>query len=211
MTGAAPIVIGIAGGSASGKTSVAAAIAAEFADQVVVLQQDSYYKVSQVPPAQRAALNYDHPLAFDNALLIAQLQALIAGRPIQRPVYDYTVHDRSAQTVRVVPQPVIIVEGILVLADAALRRLMDMRLFVDTDADVRVVRRIQRDTISRGRSLEAVIAQYMATVRPAYHEFIEPTKRYADLIIPEGGENQVAIDLLRTKIATILARHGEIS
>ena len=208
---AKPIVIGIAGGSASGKTSVAHALCETFENRVVLLQQDSYYKHSDLPFAQRKLINYDHPDAFDHDLLVQHLNQLIQRHAIDVPVYDYADHNRTAQTRHVEPQDVIILEGILVLADPALRALMDVKLFVDTDADVRVLRRIQRDTQARGRSLNSVIDQYLTTVRPAYLEFIEPTKRFADVIIPEGGQNRVAIDLVRTKIAATLAQRGEIS
>lgn len=208
---AKPIVIGIAGGSASGKTTVAHALCEAFETGVVLLQQDSYYKHSDLPFEQRKQINYDHPDAFDHDLLVAQLQQLIQRHAIDVPIYDYAEHNRKAQIRHVKPQDVIILEGILVLADPALRDLMDVKLFVDTDADVRVLRRIQRDTQARGRSLNSVIDQYLTTVRPAYLEFIEPTKRFADVIIPEGGQNRVAIDLVRTKIAATLRHRGEIS
>ena len=208
---AKPIVIGIAGGSASGKTSVAHALCEAFENGVVLLQQDSYYKHSDLPFEQRKLINYDHPDAFDHALLVAQLQQLLQRHAIDVPIYDYAAHNRTEQTRHVDPQDVIILEGILVLADPALRALMDVKLFVDTDVDVRVLRRIQRDTKVRGRSLDSVIDQYLSTVRPAYLEFIEPTKRFADVIIPEGGQNRVAIDLVRTKIAATLRHRGEIS
>lgn len=208
---AKPIVIGIAGGSASGKTTVAHALCEAFENGVVLLQQDSYYKHSDLPFEQRKQINYDHPDAFDHDLLVAQLQQLIQRHAIDVPIYDYAEHNRKAQIRHVKPQDVIILEGILVLADPALRELMDVKLFVDTDADVRVLRRIQRDTQARGRSLNSVIDQYLTTVRPAYLEFIEPTKRFADVIIPEGGQNRVAIDLVRTKIAATLRHRGEIS
>lgn len=208
---AKPIVIGIAGGSASGKTTVAHALCEAFENGVVLLQQDSYYKHSDLPFEQRKQINYDHPDAFDHDLLVAQLQQLIQRHAIDVPIYDYAEHNRKAQIRHVKPQDVIILEGILVLADPALRELMDVKLFVDTDADVRVLRRIQRDTQARGRSLNSVIDQYLTTVRPAYLEFIEPTKRFADVIIPEGGQNRVAVDLVRTKIAATLRHRGEIS
>ncbi|KRL53237.1 uridine kinase [Lacticaseibacillus manihotivorans] len=208
---AKPIVIGIAGGSASGKTTVAHALCEAFENGVVLLQQDSYYKHSDLPFEQRKQINYDHPDAFDHDLLVAQLQQLIQRHAIDVPIYDYAEHNRKVQIRHVKPQDVIILEGILVLADPALRDLMDVKLFVDTDADVRVLRRIQRDTQARGRSLNSVIDQYLTTVRPAYLEFIEPTKRFADVIIPEGGQNRVAIDLVRTKIAATLRHRGEIS
>lgn len=202
-----PIVIGITGGSASGKTTVAHAIYEHFSQSssIMLLEQDSYYKASALPFAERKLINYDHPLAFDTPLLVNDLKQLLARKPIEKPVYDYTDHNRSTETVHVEPKDVIILEGILILADEELRNLMDIKVFVDTDDDIRVIRRIQRDMVERGRSLDNIIEQYRDTVKPMYHEFIEPTKRYADLIVPEGGENQVAIDLLATKIQSILS------
>lgn len=204
-----PIVIGVTGGSASGKTSVSRAIFEHFSGHsVLLLAQDNYYKKSDLPFEQRRQINYDHPLAFDTPLLHRQLSALIRGEAIDKPVYDYADHNRSDRVEHVEPRDVIILEGILILADPALRALMDIKVFVDTDDDIRIIRRIRRDMASRGRSLDDVIAQYLATVKPSYHQFIEPTKRYADLIVPEGGQNQVAIDLLVTKIRAILAARG---
>ena len=208
---AKPIVIGIAGGSASGKTSVAHALCEAFENGVVLLQQDSYYKHSDLPFEQRKLINYDHPDAFDHALLVAQLQQLLQRHAIDVPIYDYAAHNRTEQTRHVDPQDVIILEGILVLADPALRALMDVKLFVDTDVDVRVLRRIQRDTKVRGRSLCSLIDHYFSPVRPSFLEFIEPPKRFADVLIPDGGQNRVAIDLVRTKIAATLRHRGEIS
>lgn len=205
-----PIVIGVTGGSASGKTSVSRAIFDHFSGHsVVLLAQDSYYKHSDLPFDQRRLINYDHPLAFDTPLLLAQLQALIRGEAIDKPVYDYANHNRAAHTERVESRAVIIVEGILILADPQLRDLMDIKVYVDTDDDIRIIRRIRRDMAERGRDLADIIDQYLATVKPSYHQFIEPTKRYADIIIPEGGQNQVAIDLLVTKIRAILAARGQ--
>lgn len=205
-----PIVIGVTGGSASGKTSVSRAIFDHFSGHsVVLLAQDSYYKHSDLPFDQRRLINYDHPLAFDTPLLLAQLQALIRGEAIDKPVYDYANHNRAAITERVESRAVIIVEGILILADPKLRDLMDIKVYVDTDDDIRIIRRIRRDMAERGRDLADIIDQYLATVKPSYHQFIEPTKRYADIIIPEGGQNQVAIDLLVTKIRAILAARGQ--
>jgi len=205
-----PIVIGITGGSASGKTSVAHEIFKEFSgsSSVLMLQQDSFYKASDLPFEQRKLINYDHPLAFDTPRLIADLKHLLARDPIDKPVYDYKIHNRSRETIHVEPRDVIILEGILILADEELRKLMDIKIFVDTDDDIRLMRRIRRDMVERGRSLDNIMDQYMETVKPMYHEIIEPTKRYADLIIPEGGENHVAIDLLVTKIKSILAERG---
>ncbi len=201
-----PVVIGIAGGSGSGKTSVTHAILDVFKDHsVVVIEQDYYYKdQSHLEFEQRLETNYDHPDAFDNELLAQDIEKLLKREPIEKPVYDYALHTRAKETVHIEPQDVIIIEGILVLADENLRNLMDMKLFVDTDADLRIIRRILRDINERGRSMESVIEQYLSVVRPMHNQFIEPTKRSADIIIPEGGENVVAIDLMVTKIKTIL-------
>lgn len=204
-----PIVIGVTGGSASGKTSVSRAIFDHFSGHsLLLLQQDAYYKHSDLPFAERRKINYDHPLAFDTPLLHQQLAALIQRQAIEKPVYDYANHNRATTTVHVAPKDVIIIEGILILADEQLRKLMDIKVYVDTDDDIRVIRRIKRDMATRGRTLDDVIAQYLATVKPSYHQFVEPTKRYADIIVPEGGQNQVAIDLLVTKIKAILRERG---
>ncbi|KRN29714.1 uridine kinase [Lactobacillus selangorensis] len=200
-----PIVIGVTGGSASGKTSVSRAIFDQFAGHsILMMQEDSYYKKSDLPFEERKKINYDHPLSFDTDLLLEQLNDLIHYQTIEKPVYDYTNHNRSDEVVKVEPKEVIILEGILILDDPRLRDLMDIKVYVDTDDDIRLIRRIKRDMNERGRSLDNIIHQYLATVRPMYHQFIEPTKRYADIIVPEGGENQVAIDLLVTKIRDIL-------
>ncbi|MCZ2259396.1 uridine kinase [Sporosarcina sp. G11-34] len=201
-----PLVIGIAGGSGSGKTSVTRAIYDVFKDHsVVVIEQDYYYKdQSNLSFEERLKTNYDHPLAFDNELLINHLQKLLNRESVEKPVYDYTLHTRSAETTVIEPKDVIILEGILILEDVKLRELMDIKLFVDTDADLRIIRRILRDINERGRSIDSVVDQYMTVVRPMHNQFIEPTKRYADIIIPEGGHNEVAIDLMVTKIKTIL-------
>lgn len=201
-----PVVIGIAGGSCSGKTSVTHAIYDVFREHsVVVIEQDYYYKdQSHLTFEERLETNYDHPLAFDNDLLIDQINTLLERKPISKPVYDYVQHTRADEVIHVEPVDVIILEGILVLEDARLRELMDIKLFVDTDSDLRIIRRIMRDIKERGRTMDSVIEQYLAAVRPMHNLFIEPTKRYADIIIPEGGENEVAIDLLVTKIKTIL-------
>lgn len=201
-----PVVIGVAGGSGSGKTSVTKAIYESFqGHSIMMVQQDYYYKdQSHLPFEERLKTNYDHPLAFDNALLIDHLNKLLRYEPIEKPVYDYTIHTRSSEVIHVEPKDVIILEGILVLEDERLRNLMDIKLFVDTDADLRIIRRLLRDIKDRGRSLESVIEQYENVVRPMHNQFIEPTKRYADVIIPEGGHNHVAIDLMVTKIQTIL-------
>ena len=201
-----PVVIGIAGGSCSGKTSVTRAIYDVFREHsVVVIEQDFYYKdQSHLTFEERLGTNYDHPLAFDNDLLIQHIKKLLVRQPIEKPVYDYVQHTRAAEVIHVEPVDVIILEGILVLEDADLRDLMDIKLFVDTDSDLRIIRRIMRDIKERGRTTDSVIDQYLSAVRPMHNLFIEPTKRYADIIIPEGGDNEVAIDLMVTKIKTIL-------
>lgn len=207
-----PVVIGIAGGSGSGKTSVTKKIHEVFqGHSVVVIEQDDYYKnQSHLAFEERLKTNYDHPLAFDTDLLIEQMEQLLRRESIEKPVYDYTKHTRSTETITVESQDVIILEGILVLEDERLRDLMDIKLFVDTDADIRIIRRLLRDINDRGRSVDSVIHQYMTVVRPMHNQFIEPTKKYANVIIPEGGENKVAIDLMVTKIKTILASAGEV-
>ncbi|OXS63040.1 uridine kinase [Bacillus sp. V-88] len=201
-----PVVIGVAGGSGSGKTSVTKAIYEQFqGHSILMLQQDYYYKdQSNLPFEERLKTNYDHPLAFDNDLLIQHLHGLLGHQPVNKPVYDYKMHTRSDDTILVEPKDVIILEGILVLEDERLRNLMDIKLYVDTDADLRIIRRMLRDIKERGRSIDSVIDQYITVVRPMHNQFIEPTKRYADVIIPEGGHNHVAIDLMVTKIQTIL-------
>ncbi|WP_107942450.1 uridine kinase [Metasolibacillus sp. FSL H7-0170] len=207
-----PVVIGIAGGSCSGKTSVTRAIYEVFKDHsVVVIEQDYYYKdQSHMTFEERLQTNYDHPLAFDTELLIEHTNMLLERQPINKPVYDYVEHTRASEVICVEPKDVIIVEGILVLEDERLRDLMDIKLFVDTDADLRIIRRMQRDIKERGRTADSVIEQYLTAVRPMHNMFIEPTKRYADVIIPEGGDNGVAIDLMVTKIKTILETESNV-
>ena len=201
-----PIVIGVAGGSGSGKTSVTKAIYEKFkGHSIMILEQDYYYKdQSHLPFEERLKTNYDHPLAFDNDLLLEHINKLIRYEEIEKPVYDYAMHTRSEEVIHVEPKDVIILEGILVLEDERLRDMMDIKLFVDTDADLRIIRRLMRDIKERGRSIDSVIEQYTSVVRPMHNQFIEPTKRYANIIIPEGGHNHVAIDLIGTKIQTIL-------
>jgi uridine kinase len=201
-----PVVIGVTGGSGSGKTSVTKAIYESLKDHsILVLEQDYYYKdQSDLPFEERLKTNYDHPLAFDNDLLIEHIEILLRYEKIQKPVYDYSIHTRSDKVIPVEPQDVIILEGILVLEDERLRDLMDIKLYVDTDPDLRIIRRLTRDIRDRGRTFDSVIDQYLNVVRPMHNQFIEPTKRYADIIIPEGGHNHVAIDLMVTKIQTIL-------
>jgi uridine kinase len=201
-----PVVIGVTGGSGSGKTSVTKAIYESFkGHSILILEQDYYYKdQSYLPFEERLKTNYDHPLAFDNDLLIQHVGQLLRYESINKPVYDYSLHTRSNEIIEVGPKDVIILEGILVLEDERLRNLMDIKLYVDTDADLRIIRRLMRDLKERGRSIDSVIDQYVNVVRPMHNQFIEPTKRYADIIIPEGGHNHVAIDLMVTKIKTIL-------
>lgn len=203
-----PVIIGVTGGSGSGKTTVSRAIFEQLhGHSLLMLQEDSYYNdQSDMPFEERIKTNYDHPNAFDTELLVKQLKDLLDWKTIEKPIYDYTEHTRSSEVEKVEPKEVIILEGILVLNDPALRDLMDIKIFVDTDDDIRIIRRIQRDIEERGRSLQSVMDQYKSTVKPMYHQFIEPTKRYADIIVPEGGENQVAIDLLVTKVRDILRK-----
>ena len=203
-----PVIIGVTGGSGSGKTTVSRAIFEQLhGHSLLMLLEDSYYNdQSDMPFEERIKTNYDHPNAFDTELLVKQLKDLLDWKTIEKPIYDYTEHTRSSEVEKVEPKEVIILEGILVLNDPALRDLMDIKIFVDTDDDIRIIRRIQRDIEERGRSLQSVIDQYKSTVKPMYHQFIEPTKRYADIIVPEGGENQVAIDLLVTKVRDILRK-----
>lgn len=203
-----PIVIGIAGGSGSGKTTIAHEVARLINDDdhIITLTQDSYYKDNTgIPMSERKKINYDHPDAFDMPILVAQINQLMHRKAVEMPVYDFTEHTRSSKTIHVEPADIIILEGILVLADENLRNLMDIKVYVDTDDDIRFIRRLERDLKERGRSLDSVIDQYLATVKPMYHQFIEPTKRYADIIVPEGGENNVAIDMLTTKMRSVLA------
>lgn len=207
-----PLVIGIAGGSGSGKTSVTNSIYDVFKEHsVVVIEQDYYYQdQNHLEFEERLKTNYDHPLAFDTDLLIHHVETLIDRKLVEKPVYNYTLHTRSEETIIIEPKDVIILEGILVLEDARLRDLMDIKLFVDTDGDLRIIRRIMRDINERGRTIDSVIEQYLSVVRPMHNQFIEPTKRYADIIIPEGGHNEVAIDLMVTKIKTILEYGTEL-
>lgn len=203
-----PVLIGIAGGSGSGKSSLTKALCQQFSNKrILVIEQDSYYKdQSNIPFEERLKTNYDHPLAFDNDLLIKHLQQLISYQPIKKPVYDYKRHTRSKEKITIEPKEIIILEGILILEDPHLVELMDIKLYVDTDADIRIIRRLVRDIKERGRTLDSVIEQYTHDVRPMHLQFVEPTKRYADIIIPEGGKNQVAIDLMTVKIEAILSK-----
>ncbi len=203
------LVIGIAGGTGSGKTTLMKNIIAQFGDVVTVLSHDNYYRRhDELTYEERCLLNYDEPAAFETDLMVAHLAKLRQGESIQCPVYDFTVHNRSQQTVTVVPTEVIIVEGILIFADEALRALMDIRIFVDTDADVRLCRRIKRDVNKRGRTLESVLTQYQTTVKPMHEKYVEPSKRHANLVVPEGGKNFVALDMILGRIQRHLERRG---
>lgn len=208
MSTSRPVIVGVAGGSGSGKTTVARALAASFRpEQVQIVLMDSYYKDREgVPFEERTRINYDHPDAFDEGLLVEHVAALRAGRTIEQPVYDFTRHERRKERLTVQPSKVVILEGILVLAVEALRPLLDLKLFVDTAADLRFLRRLQRDITERGRTPDSVIEQYLATVRPMHEAFIEPSRRHADLIVPEGGHNEIALELLRTWVGDVANR-----
>ena len=195
------LVIGIAGGSGSGKTTLMKNLIDKFGDVITVLSHDNYYKRhDELTYEERCKLNYDEPGAFDTSLMIYQLDQLRHGQAIDCPVYDFTVHNRSNDTIRIVPDRVIIVEGILIFESEPLRQLMDIKIFVDADADVRLCRRIKRDVNKRGRSLESVLTQYQQTVKPMHEKYVEPTKKYADLVVPEGGKNLVALELIEGRI-----------
>jgi len=204
------VVIGIAGGSGSGKTTVLRKIVEAFGPAyIAVLEHDAYYRdLSHLPFEERVQVNFDHPDALETELLRAHLDALLAGKPIEKPVYNFTTHTRAPYTIRVEPRPVIILEGILVLAEPLLRERMDIKLYVDAPDDVRLIRRIRRDMEERGRTIESILAQYERTVRPMHLEFVEPSKRLADVIIPGGGYNQVAIDMVLARIAALLEAYA---
>jgi uridine kinase len=206
--GSSPIVIGVAGGSGSGKTTVVRRIVDSLgADHVTVLEHDRYYHArDDLRFEERAALNYDHPDSLDTDLMVQHLRALRAGQPAELPLYDFTRYTRQARSDTVLPRRAIIVEGILIFTDAALRQLMDIKVFVDTDDDTRFIRRLQRDLSERGRTVQSVIDQYLSTVKPMHLEFVEPSKRYADIIVPQGGHNTVAIDMLLTLIRSLATR-----
>ena len=201
-----PIIIGVTGGTGSGKTTVTRKIIEEFGDvSLAYIPQDAYYKdQSHLTMDERVLTNYDHPFAFDNDLLSEHIRQLLDGQAVQMPVYDFTQHNRAEETIRVERKEVIIIEGILIFSDKELRDLMDIKVFVDTDDDIRIIRRIKRDMAERGRSLDSIIDMYTSIVKPMHEQFIEPTKKFADIIIPEGGSNNVAIDLMTTKIRSII-------
>lgn len=205
-----PVVIGIAGGSGSGKTTLAQLVLERIgAHRIAYLPHDAYYKdLSELPPNQRHTINFDHPDSLDTELLINHIEQLKRDQPIQMPVYDFKTHTRTSEVITVQPKPVILVEGILIFADPVLRRLLDVKIFVDTDADIRFIRRLERDIRERGRTTEMVVRQYLSTVRPMHLEFVEPSKRYADVIIPEGGLNEVAMEMVVARLETLLTEHA---
>jgi len=200
------ILIGVAGGTGSGKTSMARNIVSNFSpEQVVIIEQDSYYHdLSDIPLDMRHHRNFDHPDAYDFDLLIKQVRTLLEGGAVEVPIYDYKTHTRSTKTYRVTGHKIIVLEGIMVLFNPELRDMMDIKIYIQTDTDIRFIRRLSRDIRYRGRSVQAVIDQYLDTVRPMHQQFVEPTKKYADIIIPEGGKNSVVIDLFTTKVTSLL-------
>lgn len=201
-----PLVIGIAGGSGSGKTTLARLILERVGeDRIAFLPHDAYYKdLGDLPPNQRAAVNFDHPNSLDTQLLIEHIQQLKSIAPVDLPIYDFKTHSRTEQTYRVDPKPVIMVEGILIFAEKELRQLLEVKIFVDTDSDLRFIRRLERDLHERGRTTDSVIHQYLVTVRPMHLEFVEPSKRYADVIVPEGGLNEVAMEMVVARLESLL-------
>ncbi len=205
-----PLVVGLAGGTGSGKTTVARALlAAAGAGNALFLPQDAYYCAQgDLPFEARVLTNYDEPSAFDTELLVQHVDQLVSGEAVERPVYDFTIHDRSTETVHIEPAPIVIVEGILVLHDPHLRERMRLKVFVDAPPDERFIRRLERDVAERGRSAQSVIAQYRRTVKPMHDLFVEPTKQFADLILPEGGSNRVALEVLVNHVEAYLRRHG---
>jgi uridine kinase len=209
---ARPYIIGVAGGTGSGKSTTARnVLEAVGLERVVHLQHDSYYfDLHDMPPSMRSKVNYDHPDSYDTELMMQHIQQLADGQAIAKPIYDFATHSRLEKTELVEPRPVILIEGILVFAEARLRDLMDIKVFVDTDPDIRIIRRIVRDIKERGRSIDSIVEQYLNTVRPMHMEFVEPSKRFADIVIPEGGNNQVALDMLITKIRSIYPDYARI-
>ena len=202
------LVIGIAGGTGSGKTTLMKNLMGQFGSEITVLSHDNYYRAHhELPYEERCKLNYDEPAAFETELMVRQLKELRAGRAVDCPVYDFTVHNRSDQVIHLVPKSVIMVEGILIFENKALRDLMDIKIFVDTDADIRLCRRIKRDVNKRGRSMESVLLQYQATVKPMHDQYVEPSKKFADLVVLEGGTKRVALDRIRNRIQRHIEPH----
>jgi uridine kinase len=201
-----PLIIGIAGGTGSGKTTVANVILERVgAQHIILIPHDAYYKdLSHLPLVNRIHINFDHPDSLDTPLLVEHVRQIKAGQPIEMPIYDFKTHSRTSNTLHIDPQPVIVVEGILIFYEPELRTLFDIKIFVDTDADIRFIRRLERDIAERGRTSASVVQQYLATVRPMHLEFVEPSKRYADIIIPEGGLNTVAMDMVVARIEALL-------
>ncbi|NLT25944.1 MAG: uridine kinase [Microbacteriaceae bacterium] len=203
-------VVGIAGGTGSGKTALTRALHGRFAGDSSLISHDNYYKRrDELSYEQRTKLNYDHPSAFDNDLLVEHLDELLGGRGVDIPVYDFAVHNRSAEALRVAPRRILFLEGLLLLDDARLRERCDLRIYVDTDADVRILRRVKRDVVERGRTIESVERQYLATVKPMHEQYVEATKQYADLVVPEGGYNERAIEIIAGGLAAVIARESD--
>lgn len=202
-----PVIIGVTGGSGSGKTTLVQELVQGLGNnEVMVIQHDAYYRdLSHLSLAEREGINYDHPNALETDLLVQHLRSLLDGQAVKVPIYDFITHTRKRETTTVYPKKVIIVEGILILTEKTLRDLLDIKIFVDTDADIRFIRRMERDVTERGRSIRSVIEQYLKTVRPMHLEFVDPSKRYADIIIPEGGFNRVAVDMVMVKIRSLIS------
>jgi uridine kinase len=208
-----PLVIGIAGGSGSGKTTLAHTILDRVGrERIAYLPHDAYYKdLGDLPPNQRKEVNFDHPDSLETELLTQHVRQLLRYEPVDLPIYDFKTHTRTTRTIRVEPRPVIMVEGILIYTDRTLRDLMDVKLFVDTDSDIRLIRRLERDILERGRTTEFVVHQYLSTVRPMHMEFVEPSKRYADVIIPEGGLNAVAMEMVSARLEALISQAQQLA
>lgn len=207
-----PIIIGIAGGTGSGKTCVTKAIQESISDHITVIPQDAYYKdFSDLNFEQRNSINYDHPNAIDIALMINHIRALKDSVPVKQPIYDFKTHSRLDEIIKVYPNSIIVIEGILIFENEELRKLLDIKIYVDTDSDIRILRRIERDIAERGRSLDSIIQRYRTMVRPMHIRFVEPTKRFADIIVPEGGHNRIAIDMIISRLKHILVERKKLA